>query len=407
MLISKEIPKSKYSKKRLKYKCDKCDKIYERRYDIANKRDQDLCKACSNKKRGEKQKGKKRPKHVIDAMIKGRQQKYPPLTLTCKYCHKNYTVPYGQRNSKFCSKNCQIKGAWHNPVNKQPSKKRKSTCKECKQEFEHYGEREYCSRDCNSIAQSRLRLGENNPAYKAIEEQDSSVCYTCNKEFYYTRYRLKKGQKRKFCSKSCQKGLDTREIDGSDQLYRKSKFYTKDWPKIRKNIIDRDKSCRLCESDKNLEVHHIDDDSSNNDEENLITLCKKCHNLTKYNRYFWQTLFIGLGSCSKIVKKGWGLEIHYVNNDKYCLKHLIFFKGKKFSLHKHILKKELWYCSWGKFKCILEDSQGKEEFIFKAGDKIEIEPTVVHQLEALTNCIITEVSTADYPEDSIRLEKGD
>ena len=45
--------------------------------------------------------------------------------------------------------------------------------------------------------------------------------------------------------------------------------------------------------------------------------------------------------------------------------------------------------------------------LFKEGDKVEIKPGVEHQLRALTNSIITEVSTTDYPEDSIRIEKGD
>ena len=34
---------------------------------------------------------------------------------------------------------------------------------------------------------------------------------------------------------------------------------------------------------------------------------------------------------SKIVKKGWGKEIWFVNNDEYCGKILCFDKGKKFS----------------------------------------------------------------------------
>jgi mannose-6-phosphate isomerase-like protein (cupin superfamily) len=114
-----------------------------------------------------------------------------------------------------------------------------------------------------------------------------------------------------------------------------------------------------------------------------------------------------LNSKSKIVKKGWGLEIHFVNHNQYCLKYLIFFKGKKFSLHKHSIKKELWYCSWGKFECYIKNQEFEDYFIFKQGDKIEILPGIEHQLQALTNCIITEVSTTDYPEDSIRIEKGD
>lgn len=35
--------------------------------------------------------------------------------------------------------------------------------------------------------------------------------------------------------------------------------------------------CEICGSKKNLEVHHIDLDSKNNDDSNLIKLCSSCH----------------------------------------------------------------------------------------------------------------------------------
>ena len=47
----------------------------------------------------------------------------------------------------------------------------------------------------------------------------------------------------------------------------------------------------------------------------------------------------------EIVEKGWGKEIIFVNNDDYCGKLLCFEKGKKFSMHYHILKRETWYVS--------------------------------------------------------------
>ena len=50
-----------------------------------------------------------------------------------------------------------------------------------------------------------------------------------------------------------------------------------------------------------------------------------------------------------IVEKGWGREIIFVNNEEYCGKILQFNKGKKFSMHYHILKKETWYVSKGSF----------------------------------------------------------
>lgn|GEM_PF-3784464 len=48
--------------------------------------------------------------------------------------------------------------------------------------------------------------------------------------------------------------------------------------KLRENILERDNhECKLCYSDNNLEIHHIDGDRKNNSEKNLITLCQHCH----------------------------------------------------------------------------------------------------------------------------------
>ena len=67
---------------------------------------------------------------------------------------------------------------------------------------------------------SEQRLGEDNPAWKSIEECESNICIGCGNLFYYKRNGIKVGQIRKFCSEECQKGLDLKEIDSSDQVYK-------------------------------------------------------------------------------------------------------------------------------------------------------------------------------------------
>ena len=54
--------------------------------------------------------------------------------------------------------------------------------------------------------------------------------------------------------------------------------------KLKKEIIERDKNkCRICrEKKKLLHVHHLDGNRFNNDSENLITLCVRCHKEIKY-----------------------------------------------------------------------------------------------------------------------------
>jgi mannose-6-phosphate isomerase-like protein (cupin superfamily) len=125
------------------------------------------------------------------------------------------------------------------------------------------------------------------------------------------------------------------------------------------------------------------------------------------NDTFWQLMSAALHSDSKVVKKGWGLEVHIVNHNDYCLKYLFFFEGKKFSTHYHEIKQELWHCAYGKFHLLLEHQGQRTETTLNMGEKIEIKQGVIHQLTALTNSVIIEVSTRDFPEDSIRIAKGD
>ncbi len=324
------------------------------------------------------------------------------LTLVCKKCGKEFNVPMWEKDNSFCSKKCQL-----DSVRKVGQIKTTSNCLVCDKEFEHYGERIVCSRECLSKYMSQQRLNENNPAW--IDNKEKRICERCGKEFEYTRRNLHKDQERVFCSLNCARNNgNNKEI--TNNLGSNYKYLFGFNKKLKNKIKKRDSySCQLCGKTEELHIHHIDYNKKNNEENNLITLCRKCHNITNFNREFWTQVFMGLNSNSKVVKKGWGLEIHLVNNEKYCLKYLVFFKGKKFSWHKHILKQELWFCMWGNLECVINSEDGEffDYFLFKAGDKIEIRQNVEHQLMALTNSIIIEVSTTDFPEDSIRIEKGD
>ena len=110
----------------------------------------------------------------------------------------------------------------------------------------------------------------------------------------------------------------------------------------------------------------------------------------------------------EIVTKGWGKEVIFVNNDEYCGKLLCFEKDKKFSMHYHIKKKETWYVSKGSFILIwVETDTGTTHTEYlKVGDVITNERGEPHQLIALEDSEVFEVSTKHYDEDSFRMWKG-
>ena len=51
-----------------------------------------------------------------------------------------------------------------------------------------------------------------------------------------------------------------------------------------------------------------------------------------------------------VVEKGWGYELIWATNDKYCGKLMVFQKaGARFSMHFHREKDETWFVNNGRF----------------------------------------------------------
>lgn len=111
------------------------------------------------------------------------------------------------------------------------------------------------------------------------------------------------------------------------------------------------------------------------------------------------------------VDKGWGFELVFANNDKYCGKLLVFDRvGAKTSLVFHKDKGKSWFVNAGKFKISYIDvSTGEmKQSEISEGQIADFGPLGPHQVEALVaNSIIFEVGTADYVEDRFRLAPGD
>lgn len=107
--------------------------------------------------------------------------------------------------------------------------------------------------------------------------------------------------------------------------------------------------------------------------------------------------------------KGWGREIWIDNNEKYCGKILEFKKGAKFSMHYHLIKEETFYILQGSVCLTYYNLENAQEVgaILQIGSSIRIPSGVPHQIAALEDSLIVEVSTHHEDSDSYRIKPGD
>ena len=111
----------------------------------------------------------------------------------------------------------------------------------------------------------------------------------------------------------------------------------------------------------------------------------------------------------EIVTKGWGSEVIFANNEMYCGKLLRFHKGARFSMHFHMKKDETWYVAEGTIRLNWIDTTNasKKSEVIREGGVVRNRPGEPHQVEALSDAVIFEVSTTHFDEDSYRVERGD
>lgn len=114
-------------------------------------------------------------------------------------------------------------------------------------------------------------------------------------------------------------------------------------------------------------------------------------------------------TCGCKIPKGWGEEIIIENNEMYCGKVLKFFAEAKFSMHYHMNKDETWYVREGEFvyRWIDTDNAVVHERSLFPGDVVRQYPGQPHQLVAITDGEIFEVSTHHEDSDSYRVFPGD
>lgn len=139
-------------------------------------------------------------------------------------------------------------------------------------------QRVFCSSECHS--EFKRQKMKNNQ----IRKSKSSYCLNCGKELEVHR--------NKYCNNQCQQEFQYKEyiknwkngmitgIVGEYQLSNNIKRYIKE---------KFNNKCCECGWDKinpitgnsTLEIHHIDGDYKNNNEDNLLLLCPNCHSLTE------------------------------------------------------------------------------------------------------------------------------
>ena len=109
------------------------------------------------------------------------------------------------------------------------------------------------------------------------------------------------------------------------------------------------------------------------------------------------------------IEKGWGHELIWATNDKYCGKLLKFNCGAQFSMHFHADKDETWYVLDGQFQVCWIDTNDASEKVHNLfpGDVWHNPPLKPHRLICIKEGTVIEVSTADSVEDNYRIAKGD
>lgn len=127
------------------------------------------------------------------------------------------------------------------------------------------------------------------------------------------------------------------------------------------------------------------------------SLCRPC-----FDKY--KALFIN----PQVHGKAWGSEAWLIN-DEYCVKMLKIGKNKKFSMHFHVDKHEIWHVLSGRLimSYINTDSAHVHTEELLPGVTVEIKRYMPHQLYAMEDSVIFEVSTTHHDSDSYRIWKGD
>lgn len=106
---------------------------------------------------------------------------------------------------------------------------------------------------------------------------------------------------------------------------------------------------------------------------------------------------------ARFVQKPWGHEEIFAETDQFAGKILAVKSGESLSLQYHEKKSETLRVLEGRI--IFETGMTLDSLVsdeLAPGDVFHIPPGLIHRMEALTDCVLLEVSTADL-DDVVRL----
>jgi len=198
----------------------------------------------------------------------------------CEYCGRTFGCrPYdvGRFCSTVCNARCHAE-----------DKRVVIECAFCGQRKvmqKSRADQKYCSRKCLHAALS----GRGHPNWK---EKIACECEECGQQFEvepaYPKFR-----KHLFCSLECRYKWHSRHFSGENAPnWQGGKSFEPYPPRFnrafKKRIRERDDyTCAICRMRGNI-VHHLNYMKDDLRPENFITLCRKCHSATNYNRSYWQ-----------------------------------------------------------------------------------------------------------------------
>jgi mannose-6-phosphate isomerase-like protein (cupin superfamily) len=104
----------------------------------------------------------------------------------------------------------------------------------------------------------------------------------------------------------------------------------------------------------------------------------------------------------KTVPKPWGHETIWAHSERYVGKILHIKAGHALSVQYHNQKDETVHLLTGELVYRVQMGQNLEDMHLKAGESFRITPGTIHQMEAVTDCDVLEVSTPEL-DDVVRL----